>query len=159
MAPSPPESIRETPHLIRLSGNPEVYSLLDHPEKLLLVLHGELLRTWISAGSILYAFSADPPGYVQLAEYLRSAIASEMPVLSQSELESRFRIVRPLRAAHFAQVGHDQHYRPNCLILEAHPHEGNSFFENHHAFASSHDGLEKLVERILQENRQTEDRL
>ena len=157
MVPSAPESIREIPHLFDLHGAPEVYDLPEDPGKSLLVLHGELLRTWKSAGSTLYAFAATPQRYVLLAEAIRSAVASEMPELSRSEVESRFPIVHPLKDAHFAQVGRYERYLPNCLILEAHPHEAESFFQNPHAFVSDRDFLEELARRVLDEFRSSED--
>ena len=157
MVPSTPEGIKETPHLFALCGVPEVYGLQEDPGKSLLVLHGELPRTWISAGSTLYAFAATPQHYVQLAEEIRSAVASEMLELSLSESESRFQIVHPLKDVHFAQVGRYEHYLPNCLILEAHPHEADSFFQNPHAFLSDRDFLEELASRVLDEFRSPEE--
>ena len=96
-------------------------------------------------------FSATPQRYVLLAEEIRSAIASEMPVLSRSEAASRFPIVHPLKDAHFAHVGRYEHYRPNCLILEAHPHEADSFFQDPHAFLSDREFLDELAERVIRE--------
>lgn len=156
MVPSPPENVRETPHLFVLHGALEVFDLTEDPGKLLLVLHGELLRTWKSTGSTFYAFAATPQRYVQLAEEIRSALASEMRELSRSESESRFPTVHPLKDVHFAQVGQHEHYLPNCLILEAHPHEADSFFQSPHAFLSDRDFLPELARRMLQEFRLSE---
>lgn len=157
MVPSSPESVRETPDLFELHGVPEVYGLPEDPGKLLLVLHGELQRTWKTAGSNLYAFAATPQYYVQLAEETRSALASEMLALSRSESESRFPTVHPLKDVAFAQVGRDERYLPNCLILEAHLHEADSFFQSPHAFVVCRGLLEEVVRRILREFRPQED--
>ena len=157
MVPSPPEKIRANPHLIRIGHKADVYRLAEARETLLLVLHGALHPTLIAAGSTQYAFASTPQDYVQLARDLHRSLVSEVPELTLSEAKSRFPVVRFLKAVLFGQAGRHEDYVPNCLYLETDESGRHSFGESRYAFETSHQDLEALAKRLLQEFGQISD--